>query len=207
MARPYKKARASESKRPGLGKQPPQNDPSFKQVWVRAGNALPERLELEPPREMRTDQRVSILRGFMRNSLRLARSFGEKLRLTGAVHGDEPPGSFVNGVANGEQAVIPQDGRFFGAKSASDAVTFGSFLHDAGVIVEDRVIFIKRASVLRQRIQAAAKRRPGLAVERMRMRGGDNIGARSVNAGVNRKRGEIDFRVAFDNFAGVIHQN
>lgn len=88
----------------------------------------------------------------------LARGFGEKLRLAGTVHSDEPPGRFLNGVANSQEAVIPQDGRFLPAKSAGDAVAFRSFLDDAGVIVEDRMIFIKRASVLRERIQSAAER-------------------------------------------------
>ena len=41
----------------------------------------------------------------------------------------------------------------------------------------------------------------------MRVRGGDNVGTRSVNTGVNGERSEIDFRLAFDNLAGVIHQN
>ena len=137
-----------------------------------AGDALPERLELEPARQVRADQGVSILRRFVGNSLRLARGFGEKLRLAGAVHGNEPPGGLVDCVANGQEAVIPKDGGFFQAEGSSDAVAFGSFLDDAGVIVENRVIFIKRASILRERVQAAAERGPRLAVKGMRMRGG-----------------------------------
>lgn len=184
-----------------------EHDPSFKEVGVSAGDALPERLELEPAREVRADQSIGILRGFVGNSLRLACGFREKLRLAGAVHGDEPPGSFVNAVANGKKAVIPQDGCLFGAKSASDSVAFGSVLDNAGVIIEDRMIFVKRTGILCDRIQAAAEGRPRFAVKRMRVRCGDNVGARGVNARVNGKRGEIDFGVAFDNRAGVIHQN
>src|SRR5215472_10645805 len=41
----------------------------------------------------------------------------------------------------------------------------------------------------------------------MRVGGGDHIGAGGVNARMNSKSGEIHFRVAFDNLAGVIHQN
>jgi len=172
---------------------------------VGAGDALPKRLELKPTREVCADQRVGVLSGIVGHSVRLACGFGEKLRVAGAVHGDEPPGGFVDRVAHGQEAVIPQDGRFFGAESPSDAVTLGSFLDDAGVIVEDRVIFIKRASILRERIEAATERGPRFAVKGMRMRGSKNVGARGVNARVNGERGEIDFRVAFDNFAGVIH--
>src|SRR5215831_14227920 len=99
---------------------------------MRVGDALPERLELEPTREVRTDQSIGVLRGLVRNSLRLARGFGKELRLARAVHGDEPPGCFVDAVANGEQAVIPQDGGLFGPESASDPVAFGSLLNNAG---------------------------------------------------------------------------
>ena len=119
---------------------------------MRAGNALPERLKLEPACQMRADERVGVLGSFVRNSLWLACCFSEKLRLARAIHGDKPPGSFVNTMAHRKQAMIPQDGRLFGAESAGDAITFGCFLDDAGVIVKDRVIFIKRASVLCKRI-------------------------------------------------------
>src|SRR5215467_9302619 len=118
-----------------------------------ARDALPERLELKPTCQMRSDQHISILGGFVRNSLRLARGLGKKLRLAGTIHGNKPPSGFVNGVAHSEQAVIPQDGGLFRAKSASDAVAFSRIFNDAGVIVEDRVILIKRAGVLRKWVQ------------------------------------------------------
>lgn len=179
----------------------------LEKVGVRAGDALPERLKLEPSRQVRTDQRVSILRSFVGNSLRLAGGLSKKLRLARAVHSNEPPGGFVDGVADGEQAVISQDDRLLGSESSSDTVTFGSFFNDAGVIVEDRVIFVEGAGILRERIEAAAERGPRLAVKRMRVRGCDHVGAGGVNARVNGKRGKIHFRVAFDHSTGVIHED
>jgi hypothetical protein len=41
----------------------------------------------------------------------------------------------------------------------------------------------------------------------MRVRGGNNVGTGGVNPRVNGERSKIDIRVAFDNLAGVIHQN
>src|SRR5215469_11630745 len=139
------------------GSRAVRNTPSFEQIWLCAGDALPERLELEPAGKMRAHERVSVLRGFVGNSVRLTRGFREQLRLAGAVHCDEPPGGFVDGVANGKQTVIAEDGRFPGAQSAGDAIALGSFFDHAAVIIEHHVIFVKCASILGERVEPAAK--------------------------------------------------
>src|SRR5260370_33794346 len=41
----------------------------------------------------------------------------------------------------------------------------------------------------------------------MRVRGGNHVRACGVNARVDGEGGEIDFRAAFDDVSGVIHQN
>jgi len=174
----------------------PRKGELLEEVGVFARDALIEGLELEPAGERRAHERVGVLGGFVRDSAGLASGFGEQLRLAGAVHGNEPPGGFVDAVADGEQAVIAEDGGFFRSERAGDAVTFGSFLDDAAVIFKDHVILVKRASILRERIEQAAERGPGLAVQRMGVRGCDHVRAGGVNARVNGEGGEIDFRAA-----------
>jgi len=98
---------------------------------------LPERLELKPSGKRGADERVGVLRGFGGNLARLARGFGQQLRLAGAIHGDEPPGGFVNGAPNGEQPVVEKDSRFFRSEDVSNAVAFGSFFDDAAIIIEN----------------------------------------------------------------------
>ena len=171
------------------------------------GDALEEGLELEPADKVRAHEGVGAFGGGVGNFVRRAGGLGEQLRLAGAVHGDEPPGSFVHSVANGEQAMIAEDGGFLRAEGAGDAVAFGGFLDDAGVIIENNVILVKGASILGERIEQTAKSRPRLAVQGMRVRGGDDVGARGVYARVDGEGGEIDFRPAFDDSASVIHQS
>ena len=168
---------------------------------------MPKRLELKPAGKVRAHEGIGVLGCIVRNSVGLARGFGEELRLAGTVHRDEPPGGFVDGVADGEQAVIAQDGGLFPAEGAGDAIAFGSFLDDPGVIIEDHVILVKRACVLGEGIEPAAERGPRFAIDRMGVRGGDNVRAGGVNPRVNCKGSEINFGVAFDDFAGMIHQD
>ena len=134
--------------------------------------------------------------------MRLTRGFGEQLRLARTVHGDEPPSGFVDGVANGKQAVIAEDDGFLGTKSVGDVIALRSFFDDAAVIIEHHVIFVKGAGILGERVEPAAKRRPRFAIKRMGVGGGNHVWPGSVNAGMNRKSCEIDLRTAFDDFAG-----
>jgi hypothetical protein len=171
------------------------------------GDALEEGLELEPAGEVRAHEGESASGRGVGNFVGLASGFGEQLGLAGAVHGDEPPSGFINGVADGEQAVIAEDGGFLRAEGTGDAVAFGGFLDDAGVIFENDVIFVKRASVLGKRIKQAAEGGPRLTVERVSVGGGDHVRARGVYARVNGEGGEIDFRMAFNDSASVIYKN
>src|SRR4029077_14201126 len=132
---------------------------------------------------------------------------GEQLDLARAVHGDEPPSGFVDGLADGEQAVIAEDGVFVRADAAGDAAAFENFFDDAGEILENDVIFVKRASILRERIEQAADGGPRFTVERVSVGGRNDIGARGVDARVDGEGCEIDFRAAFDDIASVIHEN
>jgi hypothetical protein len=177
------------------------------EVGLLVGDALEEGLELEPAGEVRAHEGVGVLGGFVGNFVGLAGGFGEQLGLARTVHGDEPPGGFVHGMADGEQAVIAKDGGLLRAEGAGDAVAFGGFLDDAGEILKDDVIFVKRASILRERIEQAAEGGPRFTVERVGVGGGDDVGASGVDARVDGEGGEIDFRAAFDDSACVIYKN
>src|SRR6266849_479896 len=98
------------------------------------GDALEEGLELEPAGEVRAHEGVSAFGRGVGNFMRLASGFGEQLGLAGAVHGDEPPGGFVHGVADGEQAVIAEDGGLLRTEGAGDAIAFGSFLDNPRIV-------------------------------------------------------------------------
>ena len=80
---------------------------------------------------------------------RLSRRFRHQLRLTGALHCDEEPRSFINRAPYCKQTVILQNGSFIITKSLGDAITFRGVVHDAGVIGKEAMILIERASVLR----------------------------------------------------------
>src|ERR1700719_482812 len=87
------------------------HSPLVKQVRLFASDALPQRLELEPPGAVRTHLPAREQRVFAVDRDRLACRFGQKLRLATAVHGDEPPHRFIDAFANGQQAVIAQNRR------------------------------------------------------------------------------------------------
>src|SRR5258708_38230961 len=129
------------------------------------GDALEEGLELEPAGEVRAYEAVSAFGRGVGNFMGLAGGFGEQLGLAGAFHGDEPPCGLVDRVADSEQAVIAEDGGLLRTEGASDAVAFGSFFDNPRIVVEDGVIFIKRASILRERIERATRTAPGFAVQ------------------------------------------
>jgi hypothetical protein len=183
------------------------NGSLVKEVGLFVGDALEEGLELEPAGEVGAHEGVGVLGGFVGNFVGLAGGFGKQLGLARAVHGDEPPGGFVDGMADSEQAVIAEDGGFLRAEGAGDAVAFGSFLNDTGEILENDVILVKCASILGKRIEQAAERGPRFTVERVGVSGGDDVLAGGVDARVDGESGEIDFRAAFDDIASVIYEN
>lgn len=93
---------------------------------------------------------------FVRDFDRLSRRFRHQLRLTGAVHCNEEPRSFIHRAPYGEQTVILQNGSFIITESLGNAITFRGVVHDAGVIGKEAVILIERTSVLRQGIKQSS---------------------------------------------------
>ena len=130
---------------------------SFQQVRLFAGDALPQGLKLEPAGHGRSDLTARNQRILAIDGDGLACGFRQKLRLATAVHGDEPPGRFVDSFAHGEQPVIAQNRCLARTKRARDSFAFAGIVDDACEVVEDRVILKKRASILRDGIEQAAK--------------------------------------------------
>src|ERR1700751_5852023 len=80
---------------------------------------------------------------------RLTGRLGEQLGVATPVHGDEPPGRLFHRLADGEQAVIPQNRRLVRTEGFSDALSLGSFVHHTCEVREQAMVFVKRAGVLR----------------------------------------------------------
>ena len=130
---------------------------SLKQVRLLARNAVPHGLELEPARQRYANLRMRQLGGLMRNLARLSGGFRQQLRLARTVHRDEPPRRLVHGMPDGEQAVIAQNRSLFVAQRLGDAVAFVRLVDHSAVIAEHHMIFVKRARILRQRIEQPAR--------------------------------------------------
>ena len=130
-----------------------------------------------------------------------------QLGLTRALHRDEPPHRFVDRVPDGEQPVVAQDRGLVVAERVGDALALLGVEHDAGVVVEQRVVVVERADVLGQRVEEPAERRPRLAVHRVRVGGRDHVGPGGVDLRVDRERGAVDRRVALDDLALVVDQD
>ena len=83
---------------------------------------------------------------------------GEQLRLARALHRDEPPRGLVDRrLADREQAVVRQDHGLVAAERVRDALALLEVEHDAGVVVEQRVVAVERARVLGERIERPAQ--------------------------------------------------
>ena len=80
------------------------------------------------------------------------------------------------------------------------------FEHGARVVVEDGVVAVEGAGVLRQRIERAAQRRPRLAVRRVAVGGRHDVGAGGVDLRVDHERRRVQRPVALDDLALVVHE-
>ena len=60
-------------------------------------------------------------------------------------------------VADGEQAVVAQDGRLVVAEGVGDALALLDVEHDAGVVVEQAVVLEEDAGVLGERVEQAGR--------------------------------------------------
>ena len=72
--------------------------------------------------------------------------------------------------------MVREDDRLVVAERVGEALAFLEVEHDPGVVVEERVVAVEGARVLGERIEQPAQRRPGLAVDRVRVRGRHDVG-------------------------------
>ena len=84
----------------------------------------------------------------------------------------------------------------------------GLLEHDgAAALLAHRVVLVEDAGVLRDRVERAPERRPRLAVDRVGVGGGDDVGPRRVHGGVDGEGSRVDRTVALDDLAGVADED
>jgi hypothetical protein len=93
-----------------------------------------------------------------------------------------------------QDAVVLEDHRLPMTKRARDLLALARIEHDPAIFLEQRVVVVKGRRVLRQRIKQSAERRPGLAVQRVRMRRRDHVGPGLVQLRMDRERRTIEAR-------------
>src|SRR5262249_39822748 len=118
---------------------------SVEQVRLALGDRPVQRAEVELSRGRRADLLAG--RPGIRSADRLRRSGrpGQQLRIATAIHGDEPPGRLFDRVTDRQQAVVSEDHRLAVAERGRDAPALARIEYYAGVVLEHRVIFEKRA--------------------------------------------------------------
>src|SRR6266436_2563622 len=179
----------------------------LEQIGLVADDTRKHWLKLEPSRHRASDLLPRRKRRAWVDLYRHAGRFGEKLRLATAVHSDEPPCRFLDGLPDSEQSVVPQNRCFVFSESLSDARALRRLVDHAGKVREQSVVLVKRAGVLRDGIEQPPERRPRFPVHRMRVRRSNHLGTRRVHLRVDGKRRSIDGILSLDHVAAVIHQN
>ncbi len=127
------------------------------------------------------------------------------------VERDVPPCRGLDRRAGGQDAVVLQDHALVRAalglgQRLRDAIALAGVDHHAGEVVEQRVVLVEHAGVLGQRRQRAAQRRPGLAVGRVRVGGGHQVGMGLVDRRVDREGGLVERALADHGFAAGVHE-
>ena len=97
--------------------------------------------------------------------------------------------------------MVREDDRLGVAQRVGDALALLDVEHDAAEVVVQRVVAVERARVLGERIERAGQTRPRLAVERVGVGGGDDIGPRRVHLRVDAEGGAVHLVVALDDLA------
>src|SRR5581483_4236998 len=130
------------------------------------------------------------------------------MRLARAFHRDEPVRRLVDrGRADGEQTVVRQDAGLVATERMRDALALFGVEHHARVVVEDRVVAVEHARVLRQRVERPPERGPRLAVHGVRVRGRHHIGPGGVDRAVDHERSGVDRPVALDHLTLVVDED
>ena len=77
-------------------------------------------------------------------------------------HRHEPPHCFINRAADRNQAVVSQDCRLVRSERFRDPVAFAGLGNEYARVVEENMILVEGAGVLRDRVEDPADRGPGL---------------------------------------------
>jgi len=123
------------------------------QIPLVTKDAREKRLKLEPSSEMSSHLPPGSDRLRVIDLYRITGRLCEQMRVATPVHGDEPSGGLFHRFTHGEQPVIPQNRRLVWAKSFSDPLSLGSFVHHTCEVREQAMVFVKRAGVLRDGIK------------------------------------------------------
>src|SRR6266702_7505583 len=126
--------------------------------------------------------------------------------MSGIIHRQVPPSCRLNRGSNRKKSVVLQNGRLVGAQGFSDFYAFLGIQDDAREWIEDDVILVKCAGILRQWIQQPPEHRPGLPIGRMRVGGRYDIGVGLMNRRMDHKSRVIDGLVTNQNVTCVVHQ-
>ncbi len=139
---------------------------------------------------------------------RIAGRHRHQLGLARPLHGDEPEGCFVDGLAHGEQAVVLMDGRLAVGELRRKLLAGFDVEDDrAALLGDDVVVLVEDARVLGERGERDAERAERLAVRRVRVGGGDHIGAGGVHGGVDHERRSVDRLGAVDDLTVVVDED
>ena len=87
-----------------------------------------------------------------------------------------------------------------------DALALLELEDGAGVIVEHHVVPVEGAGVLGQRVERPVQRRPGLAVDGVRVRGRHDVGSGGVDLRVDDEGGQVERPRTFHDIAAVVDQ-
>src|SRR5712691_10126816 len=180
---------------------------SIQQIRLFTDDLFVERLELEEAGVVRAHLRAREERGLAIDLDRLARGVRQKLRLAASLQRDEPESGLFHRVPDGDQAVVAEDDGLLLADGRGDAAALRELEHDAREIVEERVVLEESAGVLRQRIEQPPQARERLAVHRVRVGGGDRVGAGGVDLRMDREGRGIDRAVPFHHLALMIDED
>ena len=136
------------------------------------------------------------------------RRLGQQLGLARALHRDEPPRRLVDrGLPDGQQPVVRQDDGLVPAQCVRDPLAFLEVEHDAGVVVEHRMVAVERAGVLGEGIERPAQRRPRLAVHRMCVGRRDHVGPSGMDLRMDGERRRVQRPAPLDHLALVVHED
>lgn len=131
----------------------------------------------------------------------------QQLGMAGLVEADEPEGGGVDGLGDGEQAVVLQDDGLAVAEGLRDALPFLAVQHDAAEVVVDRVRLPEPQRVLRHHVQLPPEHAERLPVHRVRVARRVHVRSCLVDLRVDRKCRRVDRLVSDHHFPFFVHQD